>query len=73
MIQITDPQYYYELCQEYKQVIFNKTKQKVWLEPSFYESFKKWVKDEYNIDNDGTIVLTFEDDRDYTMFMLKRK
>lgn len=70
MIRITDPEYYYALCRKYE-VQLRLTGQRVWLDSNFYEGFRAWIKEEYNIDNNGTVVLSFEDERDHTMFMLR--
>lgn len=70
MIQITDPQYYYDLCRTYEDQLILNGKQVVSID-YFYEGFRRWIKNEFNIDNNGTVVLTFEDDRDYTIFMLR--
>ena len=73
MIQITDPQYYYDLSKRYEHQLREETKRRVWLDSSYYEGFRRWLKDTYNIDNHGTTMLTFKNDHDYTLFMLKWK
>lgn len=70
MKQIIDPKYYYKLCNIYEREVEQPTGERVWLDASFYGGFRKWVKEKYNITNNGSTILTFEDDRDYTMFML---
>lgn len=71
MIQITDPQYYYQLCRMYEQELMKETGRRVWLDSSFYKGFRQWAKKTYNIDNDGSVFLSFENEEDYIMFMLK--
>lgn len=71
MKEIYDPQYYDTLCSRYGIKIAQETGKRVVLDRSFYQGFRKWVKKEYNIDNNGSIVLTFKDDRDYIMFLLR--
>lgn len=71
MIQIKDPEYYQKLCARYERELEQQVGRRVWLDSSFYIGFKHWVKKNYNIDNDGTSMLTFENDHDYTLFMLK--
>ena len=71
MKEIYDPQYYDTLCSRYGIKIAQETGKRVVLDMSFYQGFRKWLKEEYNINNNGSIVLTFKDDRDYIMFMLR--
>lgn len=70
MIQITEDKYY-SLTRIYGSQLQEETKQRVWLDNSFYVGFRRWLKETYNIDNNGNSVLTFENDHDYTMFMLR--
>ena len=71
MIQITDPQYYYDLSKRYENQLREETKQRVWLDSSYYAGFRRWLKTTYNINNHGSVVLKFEEERDYIMFLLK--
>lgn len=71
MKEIYDPHYYYTLCSRYEHKLQQEPGRPLRLDDTFYQGFRAWLKEEYNIDNMGTTVLTFEDDRDFTMFMLK--
>ena len=70
MIQVTDPQYYWKLCNMYEEELRKETGRRVWLDSAFYKGFRHWVKKKYNIDNEGSVFLTFQNEEDYVMFML---
>jgi hypothetical protein len=72
MKEIYDPQYYNTLCSRYERKLPQEPgRLHGWLDDTFYQGFRAWLKEEYNIENYGTCILTFQDDRDYIMFMLK--
>jgi hypothetical protein len=71
MIQITDSKYYYELCRMYEQELIRETGERVWSDSFFYQGFRYWVKKNYNIDNNGSVFLTFQNEQDYIMFLLR--
>lgn len=71
MKEIYDPQYYDTLCRRYWRKLHQETGRRRVLDRVFYQGFRAWLKEEYNIDNTGSSVLTFKDDRDFTMFMLR--
>lgn len=71
MKKLTDPSYYYRLFDEYLRTKRPGDFDCSEMNEVQYNSFREWAKQKYNVDNDGTVVLTFENDEDCTIFLLK--
>ena len=72
MIQIYNPEYYYKTQEYYATEVllkdyyswFNFTNE-------FYEGYHKWLMDEYRCYIKGSCLLNFENEEDYTWFLLR--
>jgi len=74
MILITDKEYHNKLMVKYASMLEEQTGCRVLLDSSFYIGLEKWAKKEYNVTVSayaGSKILLFDDQQDYTLFLLK--
>jgi hypothetical protein len=65
-----DKQYYDRLMQLYEKHL-RATGKIVWLDSGFYFNFADWIKDNYGVWVERAGSLTFENEHDCTLFLLK--
>lgn len=71
MIVIDDPIYYSKLFARYERMEARRTDQRQWLDAGYYMGLQKWLQKEYNCQQYGNAGLSFDNEHDHLLFLLK--